>query len=157
MPDSNEQQQTLDEQIQYHLTEFIKLKLANTHCGNEKQNQFWEEARKFPPMPFVDQKTFGVLLTLQIERLETKGVIRRKRMLDGSIRVYEVIEYCLPCCGTVEQWKQCPENDCVLNVDMERCPHFSSIINPSYSHPIIIGTVTDQTTIKQLKENSQNE
>lgn len=153
-----EEAYTPAELISYHLNRFIRLKLENTYCDDAKRHRFWEENRTFAPGPFVDQRTFSALLTLQIEQLESKGVIRRKKMPDGSIRIYDVIEGYVPCCGTVEQWLQCPENDCALSSGIERCPHFKDIVNHrNYTQTIIVGLDINQKTRNTEQTNGENE
>lgn len=119
--------------MHYHLNEFIRLKLRNTYADDKERWRFLQEGRTFPPIPFVEQTMFIALLNRRIEALEAEGVLRRKRMPDGSIRIYHVSEGFLQCYGTVEQWKQCPESDCVLHLHLERCPHFPDIINQWYN------------------------
>ncbi|MCW3999514.1 MAG: hypothetical protein NWE93_04690 [Candidatus Bathyarchaeota archaeon] len=136
------------------LDEFIMLEIEHSYYDDRKRDRFMEEMKLFAPQPFVEQHLLVLQLLKHIAKREAEGTIRTKTMSDGTIRTYDALAHALHCCGTIEHWKKCPENDCIMDNSMPTCPYFKDIVNRSYIDTKIIGLDNDPKTGKEEKENS---
>jgi hypothetical protein len=106
---ASERKKKNDELLQ-HLKQFIKLKLELIPYDEKANQTLFNEDKSFAAGVFIEQSDLLAQVVWMLNRLDKSGELFKKKMPNGSFRIYSYFH----CYGSIDQWRKCPELECVL-------------------------------------------